>query len=215
MSLFKSWRFFLKKVIGCIILIIMLGSTLAGCLSKSKPDQVVLEFLRAFNSFDIETMMTKINPDNALQDTELSELLSEKEDNYQKYFLEYLKTNAMKTTYVISDIQIDGETAKIKVNFKYVDGGPLLKATFVEVITKAFAMAFSGTVLSDDASKQFFVTTMQEKEKTVTETFVEKTVIIECVYLMDKWYINQLTDDLMDVFMSNFISVGKDMENSF
>src|SRR5699024_2501075 len=133
----------------------------------------------------------------------------EDQDALEVYFLDYIKSNAKKITYEIKESKIDGDNATVAVDFKYVNGGPLLKATFGEYMKEAFASAFTGKELTDEENSEIFISAMEAQSEKMEETFTEKTLNIECVKIEDNWYIDDPSDELLDVIMSGILSAGK------
>lgn len=205
----------MRKLISILVMVTMV-LTVSGCFSSDKPESTVKEFIGAAKVFDVEKMESLINPSNSSEKEDIAELTKEEDGNeqYQKYFMEYLKENAGKIKYEVKDTEIDSNSAVVTVDFKYIDGAPILKATLTEYITKAFPLAFSGVEITDEDASQMFLTAMQEQRKTIEESYVEKTISIKCIKVDSKWYIDEVSDELLDVLMSNFISASEEWGDS-
>jgi hypothetical protein len=202
-----------RKLISVLIIIGLFF--IAGCANSPKPDSTVSDFIKAAKTFDLVKMASKINPANSANKEKISDLIKDdKKDQYQKYFLDYIKLNATKITYKIKDTKIDNQTAYVTVDFKYVNGGPLLKATIADVLPKAMSMAFTGVEMTEQETSQMFVSAMQKQKESVPESFTEKTIDIKCIKVDNQWYIDELSENLLDVIMSNFVSVGKEFNNA-
>ncbi|WP_287704902.1 DUF4352 domain-containing protein [Dehalobacter sp.] len=52
---------------------------------------------------------------------------------------------------------------------------------------------------------------MQKHQKTIQESYVEKSINVQLIKVNRHWYISQPSDELLDVFLSNFISVTKEL----
>ncbi len=129
--------------------------------------------------------------------------------------LDYLKTNAGKMTYKVTGSEIDGDKAVVTVDCKYVNGGPLLKATIGEAFSKMMGLAFSGIEMTEEENNQIFMSIMKEQAKLIGETFKEATIKINCIKEQDTWYIAETNDELLDVVMSGFMTAGKEIADSF
>ena len=186
-----------------------------GCSTSPKPESTVSNFIEAGKKFDLVQMATMINPSSSGSKEKITDLTKEDSENkFQKYFLDYLKENAAKITYTVKGSKIENDKATVSVNFKYVNGGLLLKATIGEVFSKAISLAFSGVELSDEETGQMFVDAMKKQKGVTTESFKEKMVDIKLVKVDKKWYIDEPNEELLDVLMSDFISVGKEISTS-
>lgn len=204
----------MRKLFSFIIIASVLFA-LSGCGMSQKPNATIAEFIEATKTYDIEKMASKMNPSNSADKQKLSDLTKDEKDEFQKYFIDYLKSNATKITYKIKNTKIDNDTAVVTVNFKYVDGAPLIKATVAEVFSKAIPLAFAGVEMSEEEKSQLFVTAMQEQSKTIVEKFAEATIDIKCTKINNQWYINEPSEAFWNVITSNFISAGKEIDKSF
>jgi hypothetical protein len=184
---------------------------LAGC-SGAKPESTVEEFFTAGQQLDAEAMAATILSTNEEEVTETEELLL---DDSNKYLVEYFKTNAEKMTYEVTGSEVDGDNAVVTMNAKYVDGAPLIKATISSAFMKMLPLAFSGTEMTEEETNQMFADTMKEQSEIVSETFKEATLKIDLVKEDNEWYITEITDEMMDVVMSGFMSLSTELEGAF
>lgn len=204
----------MKRIFKAIS-IVLLAMVLFACGSKPKPEASVVQFLSAAQKLDIQAMSATIDPSSTDALNKTKDLITEEEDDYSKFFLEYLKSNASKLTYSISGSEVNGDKAVVTVNAKYVNGAPLMKATFGEVLMKVMGMAFAGIEPTEDETNQMFTTVMEEQSKIIGETFKESTIKVDCVNKDGKWYICQISDELLDVVMSGFLSLEAEITDSF
>jgi hypothetical protein len=184
---------------------------LAGC-SGAKPESTVEEFFTAGQQLDTEAMAATILSTNEEEVTETEELLL---DDSNEYLVEYFKTNAEKMTYEVTGSEVDGDKAVVTINAKYVDGAPLIKATISSAFMKMLPLAFSGTEMTEEETNQMFADTMKEQAEIVSETFKEATLKIDLVKEDNEWYITEITDEMMDVVMSGFMSLSTELEGAF
>jgi hypothetical protein len=205
----------MRKLI--VLLSILIVVFLAGC-STAKPESTVTAFAEAGKKFDLVKMAETINPSNTNNKEKIQDFTkngNDPVDQYQKFFIDYFKENAAKITYQIKGTTVAEDKATVTVDFKYVNGAPLLKGTISDVFAKAISMAFTGMEINDEEMGQMFVTSMKNQQQTIQESFTEKTLDIKLVLVDSKWYIDDLGDELLDVFTSNFISVGNELDKSF
>ena len=188
---------------------------IAGCSISPKPESTVSDFIEAGKKFDLTKMATMVNPSNSSSKEKIADLMKDgnAKDQYQ-YFLDYFKENAAKISYKVKGSKIENDKATVTVDFKYVNGGPLLKATLGDVFSKAISLAFTGVEMNDEEMGQMFVSAMQKQKETVKDSFVEKSMDLKLTKTDSKWYIDEPSEELLDVFLSNFNSVGKEINNS-
>lgn len=204
----------MKKILSIILLTTMI-LTFFGCGSE-KPEATVDKYFTAAQKLDFETMSATIVPSNTEDLEETTDLMNEeKQDDYTKYFLDYLKNNVEKMTYKITSSEVDGDNAIVTVDCKYIDGGTLLKATIGEAFSQMLEMAFTGVEQTDEEMGDMFVSIMEEQSKTLGETYLEETIKINLIKQQDSWYIEEVSDEMIDVIMSGFISAGKEISDSF
>ncbi len=77
-----------------------------GC-SNSKPDDTVEKYFTAAQKLDFESMIATIIPLETKFVDEVKDSFTGEENNYPKYFIDYLKRNAEKITYKITDSKLD------------------------------------------------------------------------------------------------------------
>lgn len=204
----------MKKRLSIILTILSILVLASGCSAGEKPDKVVSEFIEAMKEFDFELMSTKINPEARGEMDEIEDIYGE-DGSLENYFIEYVEGNAKKITYTINESEVDENKAKVNVSFEYVDGAPLFKATFAEYMKEIFALAFSNMdeEITDEQYSEIFIKSMEEQSELIEETFTEKTLDVECMKIEDEWYINEPSDEILDVLMSNMMSTMDELDN--
>lgn len=200
----------MKKII-LLLTTFLLAIFLTAC-SSAKPEDTINSFFSSAKKFDFEGM-NKVMENNDEKYKDIVKEL-ETEDPSTQYVLDYLKNNASKITYTIKDSEIKDNNAKIQVECKFVDSTPLLKEIVAEAFTKMLGMSFSGQDLTDEKTTEMLVSIMKEKQKSVEETFVTKTVEFECTKKDNKWIISSANDALADVLLSNLVTAGTEFSNS-
>jgi cytochrome b involved in lipid metabolism len=126
-------------------------------------------------------------------------------NEYEETFYDYLKGNAKKVTYTIKESELKGSTATVTVDCKFIDGSKFFEETILEYAKRAKETAANGKQPTEEEAKEELKKIMTEKQKTVKETFTEKTVKILCVKIRGKWYIDMTGYDIDNVFASNLI----------
>lgn len=201
-----------KGSIFAIIILIVFAAV--GCADSNSPEKTVIDFIGAMKELDVASMVSKVDPANSNSNVDFSNLIDE-EDQFQKYFLEYIKSNAKRISYEIEETSIDGDDAVVRVKFKYIDGSGLVRVTFGEFMQEAISLAFSGVEVTDEMYSEIFIAKMQEAKELVDESFVEKTLDINCVKVDNQWMIEDISDELVDVVTSNFVTVMQEIEDAF
>lgn len=201
------------KRFSSILIVLCLILSFAGCSSAPKPDETVKGFMDSSKNLDFTKMATFVNPNNTKDLNSVQSKIND--DPTQKYFVDYIKTRNSKMTYEVKASNVSGDSASVSVYCKYIDSTPLLKAVFSEFLIEAMSLAFSGTELTDEQTGTMMKKIMDEKQKSITDTFKESTIDIKCVKINDKWYIDSINDDLFNVITANIISAGKEIASSF
>ncbi|MBP1743303.1 MAG: putative lipoprotein [Firmicutes bacterium] len=208
----------MKKLISILVGTLMLLS-LAGC-GAAKPEATVEKFFAAAQKLDAEKMASTLVPSNTEDIKDIKSMLSteqvpEEQVVLYEYLSEYLKSNAGKMTFKVTGSEINGDNAVITVDCKYVDAGPVFKATMGALMQKMLSLAFSGAEIAEEQTSQMFVDTMREQANSMSETFKETTVKVNCIKQDDIWYISETTDEMLDVVTSGFVTAAKDMGGIF
>lgn len=205
----------MRKLKKFLILVLIAGLTF-GCGASAKPDDVVKDFFEAAKTFDMEKMVATIVPENSAAAAYTREVFSDEEfGDYPEEFLTYLEENAGKITYEITSSEVDGDTATVTVDVSYIDSYPLLEEIFSEYMTQAFTMAFSGQDLSDEDYDKLMSDIFLDKMANGEDTFKDATLEIPCEKVDGKWYIADVSEDMMDVFLSGFIMAAATFESQF
>lgn len=200
-----------------LLLIAVLTVSLSAC-STLRPEDTVNGYLTAAKQFDSVKMATYVNPNSTSTSPVLDDASaapSSSSDKIEQFFMDYLKVNAAKMTYKIQSTEIDKDTAKVSVDCKYVDSTPLLTSVISEYFKQALSLAFSGSEMTDEQTTAIMESIITEQLKSITDTYIEKTIVINCVKIDGKWLIDSPSDDLQNVIMSNFLSASKDIASSF
>ena len=193
-----------------VMLICIMALSVVAC-GTTEPEDTVNKYFKSAQSLDLEAMASSILPSNTNDIEETKEMLKEDKDDYTKYFLEYIKKNASKMTYEITDTIINNDKAVVTVNCKYIDGGTLLKATIGEVFKEMFGSLFSGVEKTEEEMDQMYLDILKEQEKSLPETYLEKVIKVEMVKKDNQWYIEEINDDMLDVILSGFITASLDL----
>lgn len=204
----------MKRIISVFMMVAVVFS-LCGCSIGAKPEASVDGFLTASQQFDLKKMQSYVNPDASGSSSEafaLSEL--DLKDDTEKYFFDYLKSCASKMTYQIKSSKVEGDKATVTVDFKYIDSTPFVKAVMSDIITQAFATAFSGTEVTEEQTDKMFLDTIKKQEAQVKDTFVEKTIDINCNKKDGKWIV-ETNQDLTNVLTANLVSAFSDIASAF
>lgn len=200
------------KIVKTFLLFTFMLVTLVSC-SSAKPDSTVEQLFKAIQKFDFEAISLTITPTaRVAAGVSISDFQNQSNELPAEFF-DYLKKNASKVTFKITDSQTTDEKAIVTVTTKYVDAGPIVKASIGEFFAKAFGLAFSSTEMTEEESTQMFMSIMNEQIETIDEQFAEKSIQIELEKLDKTWYVSALSEDLLDMITSGFLSAAADMSN--
>ena len=179
---------------------------LAGC-SGAKPESTVEAFFNAGKQLDTEAMMeatlSSVRPLSA-RTVELPL------DESNTYLLEYFKKSADRMSFEVTNTAVEDNRAVVTVDAKYMDGAPLIKATVSSVLLKMSSSEFNGTEATEEVN-HIFADTLKEQMEAVPETYIEKTLKIDLVKEKNKWYILEITDEMLDVVMAGFTSLDTNL----
>lgn len=200
------------KTVKIFLLFALILVTLVSC-SSVKPDATVEQLFKAIQKFDFQAISFTIAPSARVAAGVSISDFQNQSNELPKEFFDYLKKNASKVTFKITDSQTTDDKAVVTVSTKYVDAGPIVKASIGEFFAKALGFAFSSTEMTEDQSTQMFMSIMNEQIETLDEQFAEKTVQIELEMVDKTWYVSALSDDLLDVITSGFLSAAADISS--
>ncbi len=199
-----------------LMILVLMASLSFGCGASSKPDDVVKDFFEAAKTFDMEAMVATIVPENTLAAEYTKEIMSDEEfGDYPEEVLSYLEENASKITYKITSSEVDGDKATVMVDVNYIDSYPLIEEMFTEYMTQAFALALSGQEVTDEQYEQLMTDIFKDKMENMEDNFKDVSLEIPCEKVDGKWYIADVDEEMMDVFLSGFILAAATFEAQF
>ena len=143
---------------------------------------------------------------------DLKDITLEDSDESLKDFMDYFRKNASKMTYEIKDTKVDGDSAVVTVDCKYIDGSEALVNAFSEVFNEALERAFNGSEMSESEIQDTLIENLNNYEPE-EDTFSTSTVKIDCIKKDNKWYISDFGEDFFNVMFSNYLSIMEDMDD--
>ena len=204
----------MRRIVAAFIGIFLLLS--AGCTATPVPEDTVKRFVSAAQNFDFQAMAQEIDPATMDPEDNWEEMMGDEQaDIGQEVFLDYFQENAAKIEYEILDTNVDGETATVNTKFRYVNGAPLMRDAFTQFIGEMFALAFSGVEVSEEEATQKILDILENKRDIVEPEFVEENIEISLVLKDGRWYIEEMSEALSNVIISNFGQLSEEMEGFF
>lgn len=198
----------MKKVVSMFLALTM-ALSFSAC-RVAKPEDTIDSYLAAYKVFDTEKMDSYVLvPDNATDET-----MAEDDDAYINFFVDYIKENANKMTYRITNSEMSGSNAVVTVEFKYVDGSPLMRSVMGVFMQRMFAEAFSGKESSDEDVEGMLTELLHQEIGKTIEIYKEVTLQIDCVLQDKTWHIATESDALQDVLTSGVFFTMQDMGES-
>lgn len=219
----------MKKKLNLFVIIISVLIITSACSKKEEPEKTVpeeivieetvpdtsvIDFMASAKKFDIEEMISKIDPQNRDGIDDISKLYEEGQKQENIYILNYFKDNAKDITYKINDTTISGDTAVVSVDVNYIDGTPLFRSVMSDYTKKVLASKFTGQELTQDQSVEIIISSMKKHEQSIGRPVVNKQIDIRCVKIDGEWYIEELTENLSNVVTSNILSAIEKIEES-
>ena len=192
----------MKKKLFSIIIAALLLVSMIGC-SSSKPENAVNTLMKNAQKFDIDGIKETLRPELRDNDIATEGLDS---DETMNLYLDYFKDNAKKIKYSIGDIVVDDDFASVNVEVQYVDGIDALESAVIKLLKESFAGTFSGDEMSDEEIQEVVSTALTNYQSEHGDEFVTTSIVLECIKIDNKWYIDDLGDDFLNVIFCNFVS---------
>ena len=190
-----------KKLFSIIIAALFLVSMIV-CIS-SKPENAVNTLMKNAQKFDIDGIKETLRPELRDNDIATEGLDS---DETMNLYLDYFKDNAKKIKYSIGDIVVDDDFASVNVEVQYVDGIDALESAVIKLLKESFAGTFSGDEMSDEEIQEVVSTALTNYQSEHGDEFVTTSIVLECIKIDNKLYIDDLDDDFLNVIFCNFVS---------
>jgi len=202
----------MKKVISIAGIILML--LLLGSCGEAKPEDTVSRFFSAAQKFDAQTMISTLVPSNKDDASLIRNVTEGSQNEFDKYFVEYLKGNAKKMTFSVTESKINGDTALVTVKCRYVDGGPVLKGAIGSIYANEVSFQLSGNSLTQEKENEIIKGIIDNQIRLSGEKYVEATIQVNCYKQVDKWYIVDVNEEMYDAVASGFLTAWRDLQGS-
>ena len=186
----------MKKIISIVITITMVVM-LTACGGTNSPEATVKTFCEGMKKFDSKKISSTVAGSNEDAFAKIDE------NSTLKSLMKQLKEWASKMKYTIGKAEIDGDTAKVKVDFQYTDASAVMTVAMADYMSKALAMALSGA--SEDSVKTLLVSCLESAAKTTDTSIAEETVTLKLIKQDSSWKITDVPEELINVFTANIV----------
>lgn len=205
------------KIFYKIVLLLLICFSLSACTTDT-PETVVTSFCNAMQTFDITRMQELIertentegaDDAEAMEETDTISLQNPEVSNQeiQTLLMDYVKENAAKMTYTITNVEAQEQTANVTVQFTYPDLSPMMRTVMQEYIANALVMVLSGNFDDDDMVVEMFLSLWQEQTETFQPAMTNKTVVFVCHQTEQGWKLVEMPDAVVDVISGNIQQV--------
>ena len=116
-------------------------------------------------------------------------------------------------TYKIGDTNINGDSATVKVDFKYGDASDIMTSALGGLMKKALELAMKGETPSDDDVISMLQECIDEAEKTTKLGEKEATVTFELVKQGSDWKVTGPNQELLPIFTSHALDALRNLLN--
>jgi len=169
----------------------------------SKPEDTIESFFEAINTYDFE----KIKALTFEENIDKIDNLTSGENKYISNLEEVLKINAEKISYEILESNVEGDKASYKVKCTYIDASRQFGEATGYIINQVIESSLSGVKLNEEELNKLLAIVFKTKLPEMEEQIIEKPINISCIRIDKKWYIEDITDEIADVMLSNIYSL--------
>lgn len=220
----------MKKKINLLMIIVSILMLTSACSVEKKTEknipkkiitentvaqESVTEFMESAKKFEIEKMISKVDPNNRDDMGKISKIYEESQKGENIYLLDYFKENAQMITYDITDTTIEGNNAIVSMDISYVDGTPLFKAVTKDYMKQVLSSKISGKSLNKEETIKMVISSMKKQEEKIEEPIIQKTTDVKCVKIDGEWFIEEINEDLYNMLTSNVISYIEKIDKDF
>lgn len=192
----------MKKIL-CIILAALLIIGLAACGSDTKegtPGATVVKLMDGLKNYD-EELLRSVFANPADED------VLEEEADVVAGTLALVKSWASNMKYTVKSYKINGDSAEVPVKVTYTDASAVMQNAVNTYLSQAIALAaLYGDEVSEDDLMALFEECVQNASETEKIGSITETITIKVVKIGDEWKIEDLTNEMMNVFYSNMLS---------
>lgn len=197
-----------KSKIITLILLISLILTSCGNSSKSQKaeeentydkeiETAVQGFVKEMQDFNIAGFLQYTTPEK-IDEEKIKNAIPQ--DQLFKIETDYLRENAKGITYKIEEIKQKDNKALVKIKFRYVDMSSVIHSTLQQYAEKT-----ENQNMTEGEKDSILAELLKDEIEDSTPVYIEKIVKVDMVKIDNKWYINNLSDDLLDVMLSDYL----------
>ena len=204
----------LLKKTTCIILILSIMVSLTGCSlisePKDPPEATIQRFVSALRELDFNTMVQVFDPLKYEQEEiTLEDFIGFAEDDQNRMvaeaFVDYMFFASGKIEHEVIDSNVEGKRAVATVRFRYIDSYPYIADSYTQYVAYIIGLNKRTVAVSEEAVLRRLGEIFKENVGKHEDQFVEEIIEIPMVARLGEWYIEEYTDDLINITASGII----------
>lgn len=186
-----------------LVVITLLCFSLVGCSSSAKPQSSVDTMFKAIKECNYEKLSKVLYTDG-------DEKKSDKDMYEDKTFEDIFKENGKLVQYKITDTQINGEEATIKVDCTYGDALEIFGTAFQSYVKKAMTAALASQKQTEEESKKMLDVEIKEAQKNIKLKTTTSNFEIKCKKVDGKWLVVS-DENIANVMSANIVKGFSDL----
>ena len=186
----------MKRKINLALLIVTIGVVMVGCMGN-RYDKVLDNYIKSIIEWDVATM-------NKLEKNGVITSFDEDVPGSSKF----IKEVNNRLDYNVVSTDRNGDTAKLKVEFNYVDGAQLLRLSTLNIFSDNFGALMGGAEIGDGDLIALLYKDAIEQLNDENYSTISKTIDVKLVK-DGNWEIN-MDEDLLDVLTADIRNLGDD-----
>lgn len=206
----------MKKITTLFITFLLMFSLTSCSATEGKPEDVVEAFCKGLQTVDLSSDES-IEQLNVYYREDLKSQLGDSSSdvvNSEKIYA-FLNKNLNQVQYNVLEATVDGETAKVPVEFTIVDSSGILTEAFTTYMTEAISLTFNGEEMTEEKSADLFVQSIEKVSAKAEPKSVDKLVEFTLEKADGKWVISDTSAEFDDVLTSNLVTAVDDLETTF
>ncbi len=195
--------------------------SLIGCSSNFEPDDppdvTIQRAVSAIKKADFNELSKELDPQNySHNEVEWSEALgfvgNELGEIISGSLIDYVIYAADKLEYEIVKIDIEDNRAVAIIRFTYLDCKPYFEDSLSQLAIYLIGVSSRGATVSLEVYFKRYSDILKDNIGKHEKQYVEETIEIPMIVRKNKWYIEELTDDLINITGMGIIKVNQQLE---
>lgn len=196
----------MKKEVLLPVLAILSILMLAAC-GGNGPEKTVDNFMKSYKDLKLEEASKHVSTE---LEGEYKETLEEESDGVALEDIKAVKGLTKELKYEITEENVDGNTAEVKIELTYADASEPLATSIGEIFGQLFGLAFTAEEMTEDEANEMLMEMLLTTVTKNLENYEIKTEntngVIKLAKENDEWVITELDENATNALVFGLVT---------